>query len=199
VKALGCVDEAFYEESLDLKCEYVRQVRATSRLIPRHLEPLSSLLVPAAYVVFAARQTHEGAVTCWSSRSFILLFPAAAHTTNTRPTHACTAARLQFGANILVMGDDHTGRFGEVENEGCSRVFLERTAGVSTSERLMFIACGEPSARANNPAVLTLRPLSSLTSSPRPRPSRHHLRDRRVAEAAASGRPSRHFCKARDS
>ena len=47
------------------------------------------------------------------------------------------------------MGDDHTGRFGEVENEGCSRVFLERTAGVSTSERLMFIACGEPSARAN--------------------------------------------------
>lgn len=73
VKALGCVDEAFYEESLDLKCEYVRQ----------------------------------------------------------------------FGANILVMGDDHTGRFGEVENEGCSRVFLERTAGVSTSERLMFIACDE--------------------------------------------------------
>ena len=186
MKALGCVDEAFYEESLDLKCEYVRQVRATSRLIPRHLEPLSSLLVPAAYVVFAARQTHEGAVTCWSSRSFILLSPAAAHTTNTRPTHACTAARLQFGANILVMGDDHTGRFGEVENEGCSRVFLERTAGVSTSERLMFIACGEPSARANKlppTPPSSLRPLSSLTSSPRPRPSRHYLRDRRVAEA----------------
>ena len=44
VKALGCVDEAFYEESLDLKCEYVRQVRATSRLIPRHLDISTSSL-----------------------------------------------------------------------------------------------------------------------------------------------------------
>ena len=95
-------------------------------------------------MALVTRQAREGAVAYRASRPLPPPPPhRQTHTQHTRPAHAYTAARLQFGANILVMGDDHTGRFAEVENEGCSRVFLERTAGVSTSERLMFIACGE--------------------------------------------------------
>ena len=45
----------------------------------------------------------------------------------------------QFNADCLVMGDDHAGRFAEVESMECTRVFLPRTTDISTSERLQFI------------------------------------------------------------
>jgi cytidyltransferase-like protein len=45
----------------------------------------------------------------------------------------------QFCADCLVMGDDHIGRFEEVEILGCSRVFLPRTSNISTTERLELI------------------------------------------------------------
>lgn len=46
----------------------------------------------------------------------------------------------QFGAECLVMGYDHEGRFAEVEPLGCSRVFLSHTPGVSTNDRIQAIA-----------------------------------------------------------
>jgi len=73
VAALKVVDNVFFEESLELKCEYVKQ----------------------------------------------------------------------FAANCLVMGDDHAGRFGEVEEHGCARVFLPRTAGISTTERVLGIIAND--------------------------------------------------------
>lgn len=42
----------------------------------------------------------------------------------------------QFEADCLVMGDDHTGRFSEVEACGCCRIFLERTMDISTTSRI---------------------------------------------------------------
>jgi len=45
----------------------------------------------------------------------------------------------EYNADCLVMGDDHTDRFVEVESFGCTRVFLPRTSDISTTERLQSI------------------------------------------------------------
>jgi len=48
------------------------------------------------------------------------------------------------------MGYNHDGRFAEVEEHGCSRVFLPRTAGISTMERVRgIIANGKMTEEAN--------------------------------------------------
>ena len=54
----------------------------------------------------------------------------------------------EFGANCLVMGDDHAGRFAEVEKHGCERIFLPRTQGVCTTSRVRAIRDSMPNETA---------------------------------------------------
>ena len=46
---------------------------------------------------------------------------------------------LKYNANVLIMGDDHIGRFDYLKNYSIDVVYVERTANISTTEIIVKI------------------------------------------------------------